>query len=153
MEKFKISNDPQFEDKVRDVVGLYLDPPDRALVLCVDEKSQIQALDRTAPILPLRPGLPERQTIMFQRNSTGACDPLPDCLPIAEIIRQAVIEKHGDQIPLFVKIPHHVKVMFAKNKLSPRILGRRPQDYSDEKIQKIAHQSLPEKCQRQSFEG
>jgi len=62
VEKFKISKDPKFEDKVRDVVGLYLDPPDRALVLCVDEKSQIQALDRTAPLLPLRPGLPERQT-------------------------------------------------------------------------------------------
>src|SRR3954447_24248874 len=56
VERFKLSNDPQFEEKVRDIVGLYLDPPDRALVLCVDEKSQIQALDRTAPILPLRPG-------------------------------------------------------------------------------------------------
>ena len=62
VEKFKISDDPQFEAKVRDIVGLYLDPPDRAVVLCVDEKSQIQALDRTAPILPLRPGLPQRQS-------------------------------------------------------------------------------------------
>src|SRR6202171_2997257 len=70
VEKFKISNDPKFEDKVRDVVGLYLDPPDRALVLCVDEKSQIQALDRTAPILPLRPGLPERQTHDYKRYGT-----------------------------------------------------------------------------------
>jgi len=70
VEKFKISNDPNFEDKVRDVVGLYLDPPDRALVLCVDEKSQIQALDRTAPILPLRPGLPERQTHDYIRHGT-----------------------------------------------------------------------------------
>jgi transposase len=70
VEKFKISSDPKFEDKVRDVVGLYLDPPDRALVLCVDEKSQIQALDRTAPILPLRPGLPERQTHDYQRHGT-----------------------------------------------------------------------------------
>lgn len=70
VEKFKISNDPKFEDKVRDVVGLYLDPPDRALVLCIDEKSQIQALDRTAPILPLRPGLPERQTHDYQRHGT-----------------------------------------------------------------------------------
>src|SRR5271157_2750366 len=70
VEKFKISNDPNFEDKVRDVVGLYLDPPDRALVLCVDEKSQIQALDRTAPILPLRPGLPERQTHDYKRYGT-----------------------------------------------------------------------------------
>jgi transposase len=70
VEKFKISKDPNFEDKVRDVVGLYLDPPDRALVLCVDEKSQIQALDRTAPLLPLRPGLPERQTHDYKRHGT-----------------------------------------------------------------------------------
>ena len=70
VEKFKISSDPKFEEKVRDVVGLYLDPPDRALVLCVDEKSQIQALDRTAPILPLRPGLPERQTHDYKRHGT-----------------------------------------------------------------------------------
>ncbi len=70
VEKFKISNDPRFEEKVRDVVGLYLDPPERALVLCVDEKSQIQALDRTAPILPLRPGLPERQTHDYKRHGT-----------------------------------------------------------------------------------
>jgi len=70
VERFKLSNDPQFEAKVRDIVGLYLYPPDRALVLCVDEKSQIQALDRTAPILPLRPGLPERQTHDYQRHGT-----------------------------------------------------------------------------------
>jgi transposase len=70
VERFKLSNDPRFEEKVRDVVGLYLNPPDRALVLCVDEKSQIQALDRTAPILPLRPGLPERQTHDYKRHGT-----------------------------------------------------------------------------------
>lgn len=70
VERFKLSNDPLFEEKVRDIVGLYLHPPDRALVLCVDEKSQIQALDRTAPILPLRPGLPERQTHDYKRHGT-----------------------------------------------------------------------------------
>jgi transposase len=70
VERFKLSNDPKLEAKVRDIVGLYLNPPDRALVLCVDEKSQIQALDRTAPILPLRPGLPERQTHDYKRNGT-----------------------------------------------------------------------------------
>jgi transposase len=70
VERFKLSTDPQFEEKVRDVVGLYLNPPDRALVLCLDEKSQIQALDRTAPILPLRPGLPERQTHDYKRHGT-----------------------------------------------------------------------------------
>jgi transposase len=70
VQRFKLSNDPHFEEKVRDVVGLYLNPPERALVLCVDEKSQIQALDRTAPILPLRPGLPERQTHDYKRHGT-----------------------------------------------------------------------------------
>ena len=65
---FKISSDPQFIDKVRDVVGLYLDPPEKALVLCVDEKSQIQALDRTAPVLSMMPGLPERRTHDYLRH-------------------------------------------------------------------------------------
>ncbi len=69
-ETFKFSTDPELEAKVRDVVGLYLNPPDKAVVLCVDEKSQVQALDRTAPILPLRPGVPERQTHDYRRNGT-----------------------------------------------------------------------------------
>jgi transposase len=69
-ETFKFSTAPQLEAKVRDVVGLYLDPPTNAIVLCVDEKSQIQALDRTAPILPVRPGLPERATHDYKRNGT-----------------------------------------------------------------------------------
>ena len=60
VERFKLSADPHFEEKLRDIVGLYLKPPDKALVLCVDEKTQIQAIDRTRPVLPLRPGLPER---------------------------------------------------------------------------------------------
>ena len=55
-ETFKLSTDPQFVEKVRDIVGLYLDPPEKALVICVDEKSQIQALDRTRPLLPMAPG-------------------------------------------------------------------------------------------------
>jgi transposase len=62
VETFKLSSDPLFIDKVRDIVGLYLDPPTRAVVLCVDEKAQIQALDRTQPILPLSFGIPERRT-------------------------------------------------------------------------------------------
>ena len=69
-ETFKFSTDPQLEAKIRDVVGLYLDPPDKAVVLCVDEKSQVQALDRTAPILPLRPGMPEKQTHDYVRHGT-----------------------------------------------------------------------------------
>ena len=67
-ETFKLSTDPLFIEKVRDIVGLYLTPPERALVLCVDEKSQIQALDRTAPLLPLRPGQPERRTHDYKRH-------------------------------------------------------------------------------------
>jgi transposase len=69
-ETFKLSRDPLFIDKVRDIVGLYLDPPDKALVLCVDEKSQIQALDRSQPILPLRPGQAERRAHDYKRNGT-----------------------------------------------------------------------------------
>src|SRR3954469_12007808 len=71
IEDFKLSTDPQFIDKVRDVVGLYLNPPDAAVVLCVDEKTQVQALDRTAPILPMLPGTPARQTYTYVRNGTS----------------------------------------------------------------------------------
>lgn len=70
VESFKFSTDPDFVPKLRDVVGLYLNPPDKAIVLSVDEKSQIQALDRTQPILPLRPELPERQTHDYERHGT-----------------------------------------------------------------------------------
>jgi transposase len=69
-ETFKLSSDPLFVDKVRDIVGLYLDPPNRALVLSVDEKSQIQALDREQPVLPMMPGIPERQTHNYIRHGT-----------------------------------------------------------------------------------
>ena len=70
VETFKLSSDPAFVDKVRDVVGLYMSPPDRALVLCVDEKPQIQAVERTAPVLPMRPGQPERHTHDHRRHGT-----------------------------------------------------------------------------------
>lgn len=69
-ETFKLSPDPLLIDKVRDIVGLYMAPPEHALVLCVDEKSQIQALDRTAPLLPLRPGQAERGTHDYHRHGT-----------------------------------------------------------------------------------
>lgn len=67
---FKLSPDPQFVEKVRDIVGLYMNRPEHAVVLCLDEKSQIQALNRTQPILPLRPGVPERQSHDYERNGT-----------------------------------------------------------------------------------
>ena len=71
VEQFKLSKDPLFVEKVRDIVGVYLDPPERAVVLCVDEKSQIQALDRTAPILPLLAGVPERRSHDYKRAGTS----------------------------------------------------------------------------------
>jgi transposase len=70
VETFKLSADPLFVEKVRDIVGLYLDPPERALVLCVDEKTEIQALDRTRPLLPMRPGQAERRTHDYERHGT-----------------------------------------------------------------------------------
>jgi hypothetical protein len=70
LETFKFSTDPQLEAKVTDVVGLYLNPPDNAVVLSVDEQSQVQALDRTQPMLPLRPGLAARRTHDYKRNGT-----------------------------------------------------------------------------------
>jgi len=71
-ETFKLSPDPQLIDKVRDIVGLYLNPPEHAVVFCVDEKPQIQALDRTAPLLPLRPGQVERRTHDYARHGTSS---------------------------------------------------------------------------------
>jgi transposase/uncharacterized protein YerC len=70
VETFKFSTDPELEAKVRDVVGLYLNPPENAVVLCIDEKSQVQALQRTAPILPIMPGVPEKATHDYIRNGT-----------------------------------------------------------------------------------
>jgi len=70
LESFKLSTDPLFVAKVRDIVGLYLNPPDHALVLCVDEKSQIQALDRSQPLLPMRPGQAERRSHDYTRHGT-----------------------------------------------------------------------------------
>ena len=92
-ERFKFSTDPELEAKVRDVVGLYLNPPEKAIVLCVDEKSQIQALDRTAPILPLRPGLPERATHDYVRHGTTT---LFAALEIATgKVTDACYDRHG----------------------------------------------------------
>jgi transposase len=71
-DSWKLSKDPLFVEKVRDIVGLYLNPPERAVVLCVDEKSQIQALDRTAPILPMLPGVPQRATHDYKRHGTSS---------------------------------------------------------------------------------
>ncbi len=71
-ETFKLSTDPRFVEKVRDIVGLYMSPPSNAVVICVDEKSQMQALDRTQPLLPMRPGAPERRTHDYHRHGTSS---------------------------------------------------------------------------------
>lgn len=73
-EAFKLSSAPLFVERVRDIVGLYLDPPLKAMVLCVDEKSQIRARDRTQPLLPLAPGIPERRTHDYTRHGTTTLD-------------------------------------------------------------------------------
>src|SRR2546423_4461206 len=88
---FKLSTDPQFVDKVVDVIGLYHNPPEKAVVLCVDEKSQIQALDRSAPVLPMMPGMPERRTHDYVRHgitSLFAAFNIADGTVIGEIHRQ-----------------------------------------------------------------
>jgi hypothetical protein len=71
-ETFKLSTDPRFVEKTRDIVGLYMSPPENAVVICCDEKSQMQALDRTQPLLPLRPGMPERRTHDYYRHGTSS---------------------------------------------------------------------------------
>ncbi|MDP7612011.1 MAG: IS630 family transposase [Nitrospinaceae bacterium] len=70
VKRFQFSNDPEFEEKLADVVGLYLDPPENSIVFCIDEKTQIQALERSQPILPILPGVPERQTHDYYRHGT-----------------------------------------------------------------------------------
>lgn len=92
-ETFKFSTDPELEAKVRDVIGLYLAPPTNAVVLCIDEKSQIQALNRTQPILPMRPGLPEKATHDYQRNGTTT---LFAALEIATgVVTDRCYDRHG----------------------------------------------------------
>lgn len=95
VQTFKFSTDPELDAKIRDVVGLYLNPPEKAVVLCVDEKSQVQALDRTAPILPIMPGVPERQTHDYVRNGTTT---LFAALEVATgRVEQACLSRHRHQ--------------------------------------------------------
>jgi transposase len=114
VEDFKLSPDPQFIDKVRDIVALYLNPPDAAVVLCVDEKSQIQALDRTAPVLPLMPGVPERRTHDYKRNGTTN---LYAALNVAsgQVIADMTARHRAEEFRRFLNlidkhVPHHLDV-------------------------------------------
>ena len=101
-ETFKFSTDPDLVAKVRDVVGLYLSPPERAIVLSVDEKTQIQALDRTQPMLPLRPGQVERHTHDYKRNGTTS---LFAALNVAtgEVTHEARARHTGDDFLAFLR--------------------------------------------------
>ena len=111
---WKLSKDPQFIEKVRDVVGLYLNPPERAVVLCVDEKSQIQALDRTAPILPMLPGVPERATHDYRRAGTSSLYAALD-ITTGKVIgalhsRHRAIEFKKFLVTLDREVPEHLDV-------------------------------------------
>lgn len=96
VDTWKLSTDPQFVDKVRDVVGLYLDPPRNALVLAVDEKSQMQALDRTAPILPIMPGTPARMTHTYVRHGTTSLFAALDITSGSVIAKQYRRHRHQE---------------------------------------------------------
>ncbi len=113
-EKFKLSTDPQFVEKVYDICGLYLNPPERAVVLCIDEKSQIQALDRTRPILPMLPGTPERATHDYKRHGTSSLYAALD-LATGKVIgvlhqRHRAIEFHKFLQRIDDEVPEHLDV-------------------------------------------
>jgi transposase len=113
-EKFKLSTDPQFVEKVYDICGLYLNPPERAVVLCVDEKSQIQALDRTRPILPMLPGTPERATHDYKRHGVSSLYAALD-LSTGKVIgslhnRHRAIEFHKFLQKIDREVPEHLDV-------------------------------------------
>ena len=112
-ETFKFSTDPQLEAKVRDVVGLYLNPPDKAVVLCVDEKPQAQALDRTAPVLPLRPGIPEKRSHDYVRHGTTT---LFAALEVATgKVTDACYPRHRHEE--FLRFLHQVAKAYPRRKL------------------------------------
>jgi transposase len=113
VQTFKFSTDPELEAKIRDIVGLYLNPPERAIVLCVDEKSQVQALDRTAPVLPLRLGMPEKQTHDYVRHGTTT---LFAALEVATgRVTDACYPRHRNEE--FLRFLKHVAKTYPRRKL------------------------------------
>ena len=100
-ETFKLSRDPLFIEKVRDIVGLYVNPPDKALVLCVDEKSQIQALDHTQPLLPMRPGQIERRTHDYMRHGTTSLFAALD-VKTGEVLGQCQRHRRAEEFRTFL---------------------------------------------------
>ena len=101
-ESFQLSTDPFFIEKVRDVVGLYMSPPENALVFCVDEKSQIQALERSQPVLPMRPGTPERQTHDYYRHGTVTLFAALD-IATGEVLGQCYKRHRQDEFVKFLR--------------------------------------------------
>ena len=102
-ESFRLSNDPHFIDKVRDVVGLYVSPPEHAVVLCVDEKSQIQALNRTQPLLPMRPGQIERRTSDYERHGTTSLFAALD-VATGEVIGKCYRQHRAKEFVSFLRV-------------------------------------------------
>ncbi len=121
-DSWKLSRDPQFVDKVKDVVGLYLAPPERAVVLCVDEKSQIQALDRTAPILPMLPGTPQRATHDYKRHGTSSLYAALD-IATGKVIGQLHARHRAVEFKKFLatidrEVPDHLAVHLVMDNVS-----------------------------------
>src|SRR5690348_13179328 len=113
VQTFKFSTDPELEAKIRDVVGLYLNPPDKPIVLCIDEKSQVQALDRTAPVLPLQLGMPEKQTHDYVRHGTTT---LFAALEVATgRVTDACYPRHRNEE--FLKFLKHVAKAYPRRRL------------------------------------
>ena len=137
-ETFKLSTDPLFVEKVRDIVGLYLDPPDRALVLCVDEKSQIQALDRTQPLLPMRPGQAERRTHDYKRHGTTSLFAALD-VKAGTIIGKCMPRHRADEFRRFLDT---VEQNVPGRSRHPRRHGQcvEPQDQADPRL---VRQAIP----------
>src|SRR5665213_3103901 len=108
VETFKLSNDPRFEEKLVDVVGLYLNPPENAIVLCMDEKSQIQALDRTQPSLPMKPGRAETMTHDYKRNGTTTLFAALDVLTGSVIGQCRPRHRHAEFLKFLKAIAHEV---------------------------------------------
>ena len=121
VETFKLSRDPDFVKQLRDVVGVYLHPPDKALVFCVDEKPQVQALDRTEPVLPLRPGIPARQTHDYVRHGTTNLFAALNILDGTVLARCAPRKRHTEFLAFLAQLDRSVPPR-RRHSLDPRQL-------------------------------
>jgi transposase len=131
-ETFKLSTDPLFVERVRDIVGLYMAPPEHAVVLCVDEKSQMQALDRTQPLLPMRPGQSERRSHDYTRHGTLSLFAAFDAAT-GKIVGRCFARHRAREVP---RLPQHGRGQCARRSRCPHRHGQRvqPQDPSDPQL-------------------